>query len=158
MVAVGISALFFAFFHQNFYQFFYAFLLGLLLGYLYAVNGKLWYNILLHAAVNFTCGVLPNCLQALGEAASPTIDLVGKTVALFPFLSQFGMVLLTLFEYACALFVVFFVLFFLHKHVRFKKGEEPVTVSNWDRLFLNDGVIVAVLFSIALLLLSLLPI
>ena len=52
---------------------------------------------------------------------------------------------------------LFFALFFLHKHVHLKKGQEPVTVSNWDRLFLCDGVIVAVLFSVALLLLSLLP-
>lgn len=157
VVAVSISALFFALFHQNFYQFFYALLLGLLLGYLYAANGRILYNILLHAAVNFTCGVLPNCLQMLEKASSPSIELVGKTVALYPFLAQLGMIFLTLFEYACALFVFFFALFFLHKHVHLKKGQEPVTVSNWDRLFLCDGVIVAVLFSVALLLLSLLP-
>lgn len=61
--AVLVSGLSFGLFHGNFYQFFYAFGLGMLFAYLYSATGQIWYNVVLHMAVNLLGGVVPFLLM-----------------------------------------------------------------------------------------------
>ncbi len=158
VVAVALSALFFGLFHQNFYQFFYATLLGLVLGYLYASTGRLRYCIFLHSALNFLCGVVPNCLNALADWTASTSADSATLTSVLSLLAGIVGTFLSLFELACALLVVLFCVFFLKKSLVLQKGRDPITIRDWYRAILNGGVIAAVAFCGMLMLLSLLPI
>ena len=56
--AILYSAVAFGIFHGNFYQIFYAFFVGLVLGYVYTRTRNLWYNVGLHALLNFLGSVV----------------------------------------------------------------------------------------------------
>lgn len=72
--AILASALMFALFHGNFNQYLYAFAVGCVFAYVALNTRCLWQTILLHSAVNFVGGLLPNLLR--DGAASAVFSLV----------------------------------------------------------------------------------
>ena len=151
-VCIFFSALAFGLMHANFYQFFYAFALGLVLGYVYYKTGRIWYSVVLHAAINFVGSVLTSYLSVGVEemtAALEKIDL-GNTEEMVAFLGEYGFWVLA--EYAFVAFVLIAMICAVVLPIVFRKRiklERKVRVSPLKNVlpasFLNAGAIIMLL-------------
>ncbi len=150
-----VSAFFFGVFHQNFYQFFYAFLVGLLLGYLYNKTGKYLYCVFLHMGINLIGGVLPTVLRYFAKIPDdPTVAWEPQTFLQMQ--SYFGLIFISLFQYACAFACVVLLLIFWRKWIVLQKGTCQIPKEDWTAVVLgNRGMITVLIVSVLLFSLSL---
>ena len=149
---IFFSALAFGLMHANFYQFFYAFALGLVLGYVYYKTGRIWYSVVLHAAINFVGSVLTSYLSVGVEemtAALEKFDL-SNTEEMVAFLGEYGFWVLA--EYAFVAFVLIAMICAVVLPIVFRKRiklERKVRVSPRKNVllasFLNAGAIIMLL-------------
>ena len=153
-LSLFFSALIFALFHMNPQQFFYSFFLGLLLGYLYLRRGKLLPCIILHAAVNFTSGVIPLFIYRivdidamteimLEEDVEAMIKMVEENLLGYTFVSVYGLSLMAL---TLAGFIVYVI---KTRKVTFKESSEQLPKDTEATVaFTNVGVALLILISI----------
>lgn len=155
--AILVSALIFGLFHGNFSQAPYAFLLGLVLGYLYLRNGQMWIGFVLHALINFFNGVLPTILLSKFDPA--LLDDIGAlterimTGEKIPGLAGF----VTYYILFILLAIVGFVVFIASaKKIRLEESTaELPRRGRLKKIFLNPGMLVFVLFMLAVSVVSL---
>lgn len=122
LYAVMLSAVMFGAFHMNIYQFFYTFIVGFILAYVYIKKGRLIYSIILHALLNFICGIIPTILLQNYNDVLPLIE-SGSPEAIADSLMPLLGLLLYLFIMLCCM-VAAVVLFFIYfGRVSFKSGE-----------------------------------
>ncbi|MBR0443012.1 MAG: CPBP family intramembrane metalloprotease [Clostridia bacterium] len=157
LMAIAVTSLMFGLIHGNFYQFFYAAALGALLGYLYVRSGKLWLCVLMHAAVNLLCGVLPNLLMERVDY-DKLVSITDET-ELFSFIfDNFNDVMLLglyymLFYSLAAVGIILLLVFFKRLTLQVRRDELP---RGWRAgvAFGNAGMIVALLLCAGLFLLN----
>ena len=163
--AIVISALLFGLFHQNFSQFFYAFGLGLVFGYLYCKTGSYLLTVGLHAVFNFVAGVIPSLISTkVLEFAEKLAELTEEEyMELFPsLLADYGVPILIYLIYLLimgALNITGLVLFIINvKKVRVNKYDSTLTLVERRRaIFLNVGMIVAIVGLVIMMIISLFP-
>lgn len=157
-VCILMSALLFALFHMNFSQFFYAFGAGLILAYLYCRSGKVWLCMLLHAIFNCFSGVLGSeisnrLMEFLNSIAGMTQEeLVSLPLSSFAIL--FGALLYYFAVYGMA--IAGLVLFCVKiRRFRFQPGEIVIPEKARSVVFVNAGMIAALIFTIGMMVYSL---
>ncbi len=158
-VSILLSAFFFAIFHGNLFQFFYAFALGLLLAYLYTRTGRMWWNVALHALLNFIGGVYTQALVsrldlevlASGDPNAMLNQFTAHPIAMSLYLLQ-GMLV-----YAFMLAAVILTIC-LARRVRLGRGTAVLPREQAASCVMgNAGMILATLVCVALLVLNLFP-
>ncbi len=155
--AVLLSGLFFGLAHGNFYQFFYCFAIGALFSFIYVRTKSLLYPIILHILFNFIGGFLPTLLTGmlpldLSDPSHIEPILLNPAAYALPLLL---FCLYTLLVYAAAIAgLVLFCIFF--PRVRFSEPDLPIPrARRFPVLFLNVGMILFLLASLAVFALSL---
>ena len=159
VTAILVSALTFALFHMNLFQFFYAFGLGILMAYAYTRTRMLRYPVLMHMIINFMGSVLaPAVLNLLDIEALESLS-AGQFDPEMLVSSLPG--LLLYFGYA-ALLNVLYVAGFVFLIIRWKKrtilptAQELPKGSHFKTVWLNVGMILYFLFTLAFTVFSLL--
>lgn len=159
VTAILVSALTFALFHMNLFQFFYAFGLGILMAYAYTRTRMLRYPVLMHMIINFMGSVLaPAVLNLLDMEALESLS-AGQFDPEMLVSSLPG--LLLYFGYA-ALLNVLYVAGFVFLIIRWKKrtilptAQELPKGSHFKTVWLNVGMILYFLFTLAFTVFSLL--
>ena len=165
LMAILVSAAFFALFHENFSQLFYAFGVGVLLGYLYCKTRSYLAVTLLHMAFNFIMGVIPSLLSTrVAEfleilSTSDSSALLGMLPSL---LMEYGVPLVLYMIHTLALnalTVVGVILLIVNlKKVRLQRGEAGLPSSKSAKAaMLNVGVIVCTVTLVVITVSSLFP-
>lgn len=160
--AVFFSALVFGLFHLNLYQFFYAFGLGLVFGYVYIRTGKIRYTIIYHIIVNFIGSVLSSLvLSSIDIATLSTINATTSDAEVIQIFANMMPGILIYLIYIIVLFAVVIlgiVLLILQcKKLMWKPA--PTNLSKgtvFKTVYINIGMILFVLLSIAGIIFSLL--
>ena len=156
--AVLVSALLFALFHGNLYQFFGAVLVGALLSFLYLRTGRVGLGILLHSLFNLFCGVVPLLLeqqldlQLIQGATDPAVLLSYLNENVLPYCLLLAHQLFS-WVLSFAGVIVFFVCRRKYFKTRPQLGE--LTGRRGTVVFLNVGMLLALIFSVAYFELSL---
>lgn len=157
-ICILLSALLFALFHMNFSQFFYAFGAGVILAYLYCRSGKIWLCILLHAVFNCFSGVLNSEIAGrLIERMDSIAGMTNEELAALTF-SDLSIVLVALFYYLLffGLAIAGLVLFCVKiRRFRFQPGEIVIPEKARSVVFLNAGMMAALIFTIGMMVYSL---
>ena len=152
--AVLLSALLFGLYHGNFSQFFYAFGLGLAFGYIYLNTGKLRYSVIAHMCINFMGSVFaPELLKrASPEAATMEENLLALILENPWFRAYYGYAALLI----CCALVGLVLLCMNARNLRFPEAALELPRGKRFRVaVLNAGMLLVILFSIALMVLSL---
>ncbi len=164
--AVILSGLLFGLFHTNIFQFFYAFALGCFFAFIYIRTGKIRHTMMLHAAINFLGGVVaPFILRLIGfdfieememllesdspEAMQQLVDLVMPRID--------GLAIYMLYAFLMmGLAIAGIVLIFVYlKKMKLHKGEYDLPRDAVGSIvYLNGGMMFAILLSTALTVLS----
>ena len=150
--AILVSALAFGLCHGNFYQFFYAFAVGLLFAYLYLRTGRLRYTVTLHFLVNFLGGAVPLLLtKGFSRVQMPEtvqdILLFGQENAA----ALTALLLYVLFMWGIALGGAV-LLVIRRKEFRFPADGPSIPAGmRFRTVFINSGMILAVLAGLSLL-------
>ncbi|MBO5908099.1 MAG: CPBP family intramembrane metalloprotease [Clostridia bacterium] len=167
-LAVAVSSVMFGIFHGNLSQLFYATALGVALGYVYTKTRKVKYTALLHMLINLF-GTLPSvimlkCDQRMYEigtkypdgiipsdAVADTFEVLNATVTIFS---------LAAIQYALALTgIILFIVLTAKGAYKFSTQCEISLPKRtvFRASFLNLGMILYILFSLATIILSLYP-
>ncbi len=147
-VSILFSGLMFGLFHGNLFQFFYAFLLGMIAAYLYTRTGKLRWSVALHAVANLVGGVLmPALARLVPTEPGAVITPVAALASLLFVALVFGLMI-----------AGGILLFWLRPRYKFSPGEVYLPLRDCTGpVFLNPGMIVALVMIAAMMLLNLLP-
>lgn len=156
--AILFSALAFGLFHMNLFQFFYAFGLGLVFAYTYIRTRKLRYSVIMHMVINFMGSVIAPAIlslldmETINNMSTGVID-EAEILQILPQLMFFLLYAFALLGLSIAGLVVLIVmirkLVFLPKEQEIEKGKCFKTV------YCNIGVILFVLFCVAMCVLAL---
>lgn len=131
--AIIVTALLFGLFHMNFEQGIYAFAIGLVFGYVVCKTGRVINSMILHALINFFCGVLPLMIEKLHSPVAETIYMSGYFILILV-----GIVLLIL----------------NYKKVKLEPGIEYVQYPT-ESFFVNPGMLVYVIVSVIIMICTL---
>lgn len=161
--AVLLSAVLFGLMHMNLFQFFYAFLLGWLFGYLYLRTGRLRYPVILHSIVNFFGSIVgPFILSQLDlEALSsinemtPTDEVTAIYMQMLPGLMMYLAYIVIL----LGLFVAGLVMLILRcKRLVWLPADAQLPPKEaLKTVYFNTGMLVFILFALAMTIVSILP-
>lgn len=156
VVAILISAGFFALFHGNLYQLFYALLIGLLMGYLYTRTGQLRWSVALHMLLNFLGTMVPMALRTLidpAEVETVTMEFIAEHAVGYAILMLYSLLLYGAMIASVILTVVM--------GRRLKLGRGDVVMPRGARFGIvmgNAGMMMAVIFYLLTIALALLPV
>ena len=155
--AILFSSVSFALFHMNLYQFFYAFGLGMLFGYVYTRTRQLKYSAIMHMVVNFLGMIAaPLILEKSGLLALSANVAAMDDAALIQALPGLGLyfayVLLLIGLSIAGLIVL---IKKVPKFVFVRRDEEIPKGQVFTTVYLNMGVILFVLFCVAMCVVSL---
>lgn len=162
-IAVLLSGLMFGLFHGNLYQFFYAFGLGSLFAYIYIKTGRLRYPVLLHMLINFMSGVLlPLISGKILDGSLQRLD-PSDTRALTEYVAENLPQLLGFIAYVICIFAVGIagIVLLLIKRKSFVLEPAPLQLAKgtgFRTVFLNAGMIIFTLGTLAMMAVSLLNI
>lgn len=156
--AVFFSALAFGLFHMNMFQFFYAFGVGLIFAYVYTKTRTIKYSAIMHMIINFFGSIVaPYFIKNSGlldfdAEKYITMNSLEQLEALKP---MYG-----LFIYLFSIFVLFIagliILIIKRKSFTFEEGDYEISKHrHLKTIYINAGVIVFFIFTIAMSLVSL---
>lgn len=160
-VCVLTSALLFGLFHGNFNQFFYAFGLGAIFAFLYVKTGRLRYTIILHMAINLLGGIVaPLLLKDIDLNALTQMNKTDPQAMMRMIMEQLPQVMVFgLYSMLYLSLVIGGVVLLITRRraFYFEKGTLPLQKgSGFKLMFLNAGMILFVIGTLAMFALSLL--
>lgn len=150
--AVFVSALIFGLFHGNLSQFFYAFGLGLVFGYIYLRTRQLRWTVLLHMLINFLGSVLAPALLANAGMSADLSDPAAITAAITP-----GFFVFMLYSIGMIALGIAGLVLLIRRAGKLRFDPAPEELPEGKRFsvsFLNAGMAVFVVMSLALMVLA----
>lgn len=155
--AILFSALTFGLFHMNFFQFFYAFALGLVFAYVYTRTRRLRYSIIMHMVINFMGSVAaPYVLSLLDpKKLSAGVDDPAVMIAMLPAL----IIMMLYMSVLGGLNISGIVMFILNvRRLVFEPATDEIPKGKgFKSVYVNAGIIIFVVFCLAICVLNLLP-